>query len=211
MTLTRLPRCLAACVAALALSGVAAGCGQNEDEAGTANAGAEVGAALPEAAVSAIHSSRERLLSPAAADFDAPSLTFPPSTTYGEALREYLLIEFTGKTVSVATLGPPLPRGVVLGRAGAGRDRLLVSLAAPFGYDPATGRALSIPPFVAPAADEGKPDRRSSNGPWLAGSALPVPTLPGCMVSTRLGDAVARCGPADIPTIDDAEAPLPLP
>lgn len=211
MTGMRLGRCLAVSLVAVALSGAAAGCGENQNESAQSNVGAEVGAALPEAVVSAVRASRERLLSPAAADFDAPSLAFPSGTTYGEALREYLLIEFAGKDVSVATLGPPLPRGIVLGRPSAGRDRLLVSLAAPFGYDPATGRPLSIPPFVAPASDRSNPDRRSSNGPWLAGSALPVPTLPDCMVSARSGEVVARCKASDLPIIDDAEAALPLP
>lgn len=136
------------------------------------------------------------------------TVTFPAGTSYREALGAI----FMGETAGIAA-GPaatvtdaPMPDGVVIDTR---RDGVRVSLAAPYGYDPASRIPLSLP-LVAPPP--GTPARRATHG-WLQGSALPIPTLPACMTAVDGVRQAPACGPKDLPVIGGPshEPDVPLP
>lgn len=195
-------------LAALAVSAFAlllSGCA--DDVAGV---GAPSESSEAAAVVEAVATSRSLLGTESALRSEAPSLVFPEGTTYDQALLELLLIQVAGKQETAATLGPPLAPGIVFAEPAGDRRRPALSLAAPFGYDTATGVSFGIPPFSAPPA--GAPVRRSTQGPWLEGSGLAVPLLPGCMISRDPAAPVSRCAPSDQARVDaDEQAPVPLP
>lgn len=77
-----------------------------------------------------------------------PSLAFPAGTTYQEAITAlYVAVKRSGSVPAGATLGPPLPKDIVVAR---NADRTILSLTAPFGYDIGTGNVL-MPGLAYPA------------------------------------------------------------
>jgi hypothetical protein len=127
---------------------------------------------------------------------DAPKstvgLAFPSSVPYREAVESlYMSVTQSGTLPSAATVVAAPPRGIVLQREAG---RYVISLAAPWGYDPTSGVVrlprLRFPPGVS--ASEAL-EIQSSLGKGPLGRTLPqgirlvFPKLPACQVATKSG------------------------
>lgn len=141
---------------------------------------------------------------------DAPKgavgLAFPDSVPYREAVESlYVSVTQSGTLPSAATVVAAPPRGIVLQRREPGR--YVISLAAPWGYDPTSG-VVRLPQLRFPrgvSASEAL-EIQSSLGKGPVGRKLPqgirlvFPKLPACQVATKSGsgpqcpflDAVGR-------------------
>ncbi len=140
------------------------------------------------------------------------SLVFPTGTTYGEALLALALVN-AGVTETIdAKLGGPLPGNAAIGLPGPNSEGFRLSLAAPEGWDPANGYALTNPLAlpVAPAGAEGASLRVSTAGPWPHGARIPVPILPECMISRDRTPPAEACDRSAVPSISSEES-VPLP
>jgi hypothetical protein len=127
-----------------------------------------------------------------------PSLRFPSGTSHLEALRAlYAAVVLRGALPPGARLGPPLPPGVVLRLPAGPGEGLSLSLAAPFGYDPATG--LVARPTLRPTGALGPEalrrlvaeGRAALLPPGGGDQYLALPALDRCQVIR--GQAPAPC------------------
>jgi hypothetical protein len=133
----------------------------------------------------------------------APSLAFPPATTYGVAVdRLVRSVVARGALPGGTTVVDPLPAGVVWAPGDrASRPRL--DLRAPFGYPTSTGaiRPVSfslprtLPPARARAAEAALRTLRVRGGPLPAGVRVDVPSLAPCQVLLP-GERNATCAVA---------------
>lgn len=130
----------------------------------------------------------------------APSIAFPPGTTYGTALDHLLrsVVE-RGELPRGTTVRPALPAGVVWAPGAAGRGPRL-DLRAPFGYLVQNGRVQpptvsidgSLPPVQALAAGEAIARLRVDGGPLPRGVRVDAPPLAPCQVLLP-GERNATC------------------
>lgn len=138
-------------------------------------------------------------------DFDAPSIAFPADTDYAQGLRQIFLMEAGLSGAGEATIAGPLPKGAIVDLPEKGQG-LRIGLAAPYGYDGNGERPLLTPLRVPdPAANA----PMSKAGPWPEGAALPVPTLPDCMISRSGAPPATKCLKDDVAQLRGDAISLP--
>lgn len=121
---------------------------------------------------------------------ERPSLVFPPGVSYAHALRELFLEAGTrGQLPADATLGPPLPTGVVLLRPDDPGQGIAIDLRAPWAYDPGR-RSVLLPSLTVKTPP---PVRQGLDDPWPEGSFVAVPKLPPCMVIASRQETPTPC------------------
>jgi len=109
-----------------------------------------------------------------------PSLEFPPGVTYAQALsRLYVWATVTGTLPPEATVGPPLPDGVVLLRPDDPARGIAIDLRAPWGWEPSMGGVILGPNLTSPP---GIPAQARPGELWARGQRVGVPSLPDCEV-----------------------------
>jgi hypothetical protein len=200
---------LATAALAAGVAGSAAGywLATRDDGVNAVPAGPEARAAISESAVLArLPWLSQPGGSPALADTPAaPSLAFPPGTTYRVALDRLLrsVVE-RGALPEGTTIRTALPAGVVWA-PGGGRTAPRLDLRAPFGYVLASGR-IQAPSFVltddataaeAAAVAQALARMRVDGGRLPAGLRVHVPDLAPCQVLLR-GERNATC-PVAVP------------
>lgn len=126
------------------------------------------------------------------AAFGMPSAVFPAGVDYPGALRAlYRAARTDGRLPAGAELAPPLPAEVVLVRSATGRQRVRVSLLAPWGWTP-EGRRVRAPRLRAAA--EAHPDAIAHGaGPLPRGVDVDAPRLRPCQIAVGTPEHRPSC------------------
>jgi hypothetical protein len=150
--------------------------------------------------------SAERLQDPTDFRTSEGAIAFAPDVTYPDAIRALHIAQTSGMADSSMEVVPSLPSGVVALIPDEVGERVVIDLAAPYGYDLAFPAALS-PTYTSlePLQVDG---RQSDFGPWREGWRFVVPDLPSCMVLSHREDPPVPCTAADKVK---ATTSLPLP
>ncbi len=139
--------------------------------------------------------SAERLQDPTDFRRSEGAIAFAPGVAYADAVRALHVAQTSGVFDSSMEAVPSLPSGVVAIVPSGPDGRVVIDLAAPYGFD------LTFPAALAPTYTSlepvGEDARRSDFGPWYEGWRFVVPDLPGCMVLSHRADAPTPCTTAD--------------
>ncbi len=136
----------------------------------------------------------------------ADAVVFEPGVDYTEAVKRIFIAQRTGRFPTGASPAPALPEGTVLLQPTDAAAGIVVSLKAPYGFDPATGQATA-PSVAQPGdltAEEAKQAwlERRPGAPWPREAWVDVPILPSCMVISDRASRGRECAPGDAPVID---------